>query len=94
MARKLPSEMQSLHVHRQLDQKSSETLHPRKNFPPRNQAKFPQLTHHKESSQPICNANQLTGFHKKPATIKSYLSSELRFEVSEQALADNRSIKK
>ena len=52
---------QSPQIHGQLDQKSAETVRTKENSPPRNQSKSSQFTHRKESSQPICNANQLTG---------------------------------
>ena len=71
-----------------LDQKSAETVRLKENSPPRNQSKSSQFTHRKESSQPICNANQLTGiWHISKQT-------EFCFAVSEQALANNRSINK
>ena len=62
--------MQSPQIHGQLDQKFTEIVDPTKNSPPRNQAKSPRFTNLKESSQPICNANQLTDFYKRRALIK------------------------
>ena len=61
----------------QLGQKSAETVRPTKNSPPRNHAKSPHFTYHKETSQPICNANQLTGFHKRRAPITKYSQNRL-----------------
>ena len=52
---------QSPQIHRQPSQKSAETSSPR------NQAKSSHLTRHKETSQPISKANQLTGFQKRQA---------------------------
>ena len=69
-------------IHGQLNQKSAETVRPKENSPPRIGK------NRKESSQPICNANQLTGiWHISKQT-------EFCFAVSEQALADNRSTNK
>ena len=49
---------------------------PTKNSQSRNQAKSPHFTDHRESSQPICKANQLTGSYKRQAPIKRYLKTD------------------
>ena len=54
----------------------TETVRPTKNSPPGNHAKSPHFTYHKETSQPICNANQLTGFHKRRAPTKRYFQTD------------------
>ena len=59
----------------ELDQKSAEIVRPKKNSPPRNQAKSQHFTHHKESSQSIHNGNLLSGFHKRRAPIKRYFKT-------------------
>ena len=87
-AKKQKTKKKNAQIHEQLDQKSAETVRPKENSPPRYQYKSSHFTPRKESSQPICNVNQLTGiWHISKQT-------EFCFVVSEQALADNRSINK
>ena len=67
--------MQSPQIHWELNQKSAEIVRPKKNSPPRNQAKSQHFTYHKESSQSIHNGNLLSGFHKRRAPIKRYFKT-------------------
>ena len=67
---------QSPQIYGQLDQTSAETVRSTKYSLPRNQANSPLFTHQKESSQPICNANQLTGFHKRRTPFKRYFKTD------------------
>ena len=61
MRKKIKNAQFQPQIHGQLEQNSAETVRPKENSSPRNQSKSSQLTHRKESSQSICNANQLTG---------------------------------
>ena len=63
-----PSKTHSLRrLTRNSPKNPTETVRPTKKSPPRNHAKSPNFMYHKETSKRICNANQLTGFHKRRA---------------------------
>ena len=69
-------------------------MRPKKNSQSRNQVKSPHFTDHRETSQPICSSNQLTGFYKRQTPIKRYLKIDWVPLCGLWALTDNRSIKK
>ena len=75
----------SLQIHGRFAQKSAETVRSPEISLPKNQPISPhcmrrtsqhKTSHHKEASQTICNANQLTGFHKRQGPAKRYFQTD------------------